>query len=298
MILVFGTVCLDRIRHVARIPAFGEYVEVDSEVLMLGGEAANTAANLARWGADLRLLGNSLAEDLEGVLLESLLVERGLGYPTRSVAVKSTPVCDVYVTPDGERTMFGLGFSTMSAPDPAELDTLKGSWFTVDGNFGAVGEAYASRATEGGMGVYLMDLPPTSTVIGSGTLWHSSTRWYGERGNSAVNEGLVRELVERTGCTAILSDAGRGLMVGTPEGVRNPPVFERPEVRDSTGAGDTLRAGVLFGLDRGWRLGKCLSFGSAAASLAAGFVGASEGPTLAAVEAHLAAHPDIVRQYD
>src|ERR1017187_6727289 len=109
MICVFGTVCLDRIRHVQRIPVPGAYVEVDSEVLALGGEAANTASHLARWGVHAELHGNSLAADAPGVLLESFLAERGLAYQTREVNVEATPVCDVYVTPDGERTMFGLG---------------------------------------------------------------------------------------------------------------------------------------------------------------------------------------------
>lgn len=49
MVVVFGTVCLDRILRVARLPGHGGYVEIDDEVLMLGGEAANTALALQTW---------------------------------------------------------------------------------------------------------------------------------------------------------------------------------------------------------------------------------------------------------
>lgn len=298
MICVFGTVCLDRIRHVRAIPKPGAYVEVDTEILALGGEAANTASHLARWGASARLVGNALAGDMEGVLLVGYLAEHGLHYDTHAVAVESTPVCDVYVTPDGERTMFGLGFKSMSMPTADRFEPTPGSWFTIDGNFGESAELYGARARDGGMSLYLMDLPPTSELLGPGTIWQTSTRWVGERGDSAANAELVRGIVERTGCTAILTDSARGMTVGRPDSaIKTLPVFSRPGVRDSTGAGDTLRAGILYGLDQNWPLFDALRFGAAAAALAADYIGAAEGPSRAAVEAHVAAHPDIAGQY-
>ena len=55
MIVVFGTVCLDRIMQVASLPPEGGYVEIERELLMLGGEAANTALALQTWGAQIEL---------------------------------------------------------------------------------------------------------------------------------------------------------------------------------------------------------------------------------------------------
>ncbi|MHB8637076.1 MAG: carbohydrate kinase family protein [Fimbriimonadaceae bacterium] len=298
MIVVFGTVCLDRIRQILRMPAAGEYVEVDSEALMLGGEAANTTSHLRRWGVSAELWGNAIAADAIGVRLEALLAERGMSQPQRAARTDATPVCDVYVTPDGERTMFGVGFRAMVVPDVATFQPTPGGWFTTDGNFGATAEAYANKAHAGGMRLYLMDLPPTSALLGPGVIWHTSTRWIGQRGNQSENAKLVQAVVDRTGCTAILTDAGRGLLVASPsKPARMYPVFSRPSVLDSTGAGDALRAGVLYGLDSGWPQCACLRFGAAAAALAAAFIGAAEGPTLGAVEAHLAAHSDVASQY-
>lgn len=297
MICIFGTVCLDRIRQVSRIPLPGQYVDVESETLALGGEAANTASHLARWDVHAELVGNALAGDVDGVLLEGYLAEHGLRYETRSAPTDSTPVCDVYVTPDGERTMFGMGFGTMAAPPAHDFLPTPGGLFTCDGNFGAAGEAYADRAKQGGMRLYLMDVPADSPVLCAGAIWQTSTRWAGKRGDRDGNAALVAEVVARTGCTAILTDAANGLVVGGADGVKLYPAFPRPKVRDSTGAGDILRAGVLYGLEHRWGLGDALAFGAAAAALAADHVGAAEGPSRREVEDHLAAHPDVAGAY-
>ncbi|MCX7800475.1 MAG: hypothetical protein N2109_09060, partial [Fimbriimonadales bacterium] len=69
MVVVFGTVCLDRVRRVPALPEAGGYVEILEERLLLGGEAANTARHLAAWGVPVALAGNGLGGGGEGRLL-------------------------------------------------------------------------------------------------------------------------------------------------------------------------------------------------------------------------------------
>src|SRR5690349_11825679 len=115
MILVFGTVCVDRVCRLARMPEAGGYVEAISEVRMLGGEAANTAYALRSWGAEVVLAGNGIANDTEGDFVRSELARRGIQAITDHLlpAVR-TPVCDVFVDDAGRRTMIGFGFSDMA----------------------------------------------------------------------------------------------------------------------------------------------------------------------------------------
>ena len=64
----------------------------------------------------------------------------------------------VYVTPDGDRTMFGKGFSEMRLARPAsELPFKEGEWFTAEPNLGAEARDAARLAHRAGMRVYLMD---------------------------------------------------------------------------------------------------------------------------------------------
>ena len=65
-VLVFGTVCLDRLRTVGSIPEPGGYVEILDEELFLGGEAANTACALHEWGVSIALMPNPIGTDEAG----------------------------------------------------------------------------------------------------------------------------------------------------------------------------------------------------------------------------------------
>jgi len=300
LILVFGTICLDRVRTIARLPGAGGYAEVLEEHLMLGGEAANTAFALAAWGAEIQLAGNPLGDGPEGEALLEMVRQKGLPTDRLTASSGSAPVCDVYVTPNGERTMFGMGFRELGSL--ATFDSLSyqsGEWFTADPNMGDTARAAARRAIESGMRLYLMDFLRDDDPIAEGSYWQSSTDWTGYRGNTQKNVALVAEQVARHRAFCILSDGPNGLVAGSPEmPARAYPPYPCPKLVDSTGAGDMLRSGVLLGLERGWDIADCLRFGSAAGSLKCQALGATTYvPSFEEVRAHIDAHPEVSRQY-
>jgi sugar/nucleoside kinase (ribokinase family) len=299
MILVFGTVCLDRIRRVPTLPRLGGYIEVTDEQVLLGGEAANTALALKTWGAEVALYGNSLGSGEAAVKLKELLDQKGLPPSPEALGAGETPVCDVYVTPDGERTMFGVGFSTMQPTTPLDQMEFAGSWFTAEPNMRVAAREAAKRAHAAGMKLYLMDfVEPDDPVFADG-FWQSSTDWVGFRGNTQKNVAWVREFVARHGCFTILSDGPNGLVAGSPNmPTRAYPPYPCACVVDSTGAGDMLRAGVLFGLDQGWAVSRCLQFGSAAGCLKCGsFGGTTCIPSRQEIERHIAENPEVSGHY-
>jgi len=275
MILVFGTVCLDRIRRVPHMPEPGGYVEITSEEFALGGEAANTANALRVWGADFVLAGNGLGDDPR---LASALRERGLPYVEDQILQPGqTPVCDVYVADDGERTMIGQGFSAMAATvDPRKIPFRPGEWFTAEPNMGEAAREAVSLAHAAGMKVYTMDFVRPDDPVFPGTIWQSSTDWAGVCGNPQANLTWLAEFVDRRQCFAVLSDGPYGFIAGSPEiAPRLHPPYPCPGIVDTTGAGDIFRAGMLFGLDRGWPIPRCLQFASAAGCLACSSLGAT-----------------------
>ena len=71
-VIVYGLVCLDTIWRVERLPMPGGYAQVLAERRTIGGEAANTAIALARWGVRVALVGYALGEDEDGRLLRAL----------------------------------------------------------------------------------------------------------------------------------------------------------------------------------------------------------------------------------
>ncbi len=299
MILVFGTVCVDRIRRIEKLPRPGGYAEVTEQREILGGEAANTACHLTMWRDDVVLAGNSLGAGFEGERLRLLVLEKGLSdqYLARQGA---TPVCDVYVSADGDRTMFGSGFSAM-APG-IDLDMLPwevGGWFTSEPNMSEISREAVKGAFAHGMKLYLMDFFRPDEFLPAGSICQYSTDWVGTRGSGEENLAWVSEWSTRHRVFTILTDGGNGLFVSLPDGESTwLPTVPAPNVVDSTGAGDAFRAGVLHGLHRGRTLGESLLIGSAAGSLSVGQVGATEGiPTMSEVHAHMSAYPSVAEQY-
>lgn len=298
MVVVYGTVCLDRLRKVPRIPNIGGYAEITEELALLGGEAANTALLLRTWGVDVRLVGNPIGPDIEGEILARALADAGLdAAPEATIA---TPVCDVYITPDGERTMFGRGFASMSdGPEPASLPGGDGDWFTADPNHGDLARKMAAKAANQGLRQYLMDFVQPEEPIQPGGVWQSSTDWAGERGSAEKNLAWVGKWADRHGCATILTDGPRSLFVGvpgqTPQTVR---AFRCSEVIDATGAGDAFRAATLCGLVQGRPFGEAVAMGSAAGCLNGRALGATSArPPMTDVRAMLKSQPEIVDEY-
>ena len=306
LIFVFGTICLDRLRRVKSLPAPGGYSEVQDEALMLGGEAANTANALNKWGAEVSLIGNDLGCGPDADLLRQLITDKGLGKtlfePSRRDQAKPipTPVCDIYVTPDGERTMFGRGFSTMELDLAVEdLPLQAGHWFTAEPNMDVLARKTAQRAIDLGMKTYLMDYLREDDPIAPGSFWQSSTDWCGFRNNMQKNVQWVKDLVSRHGCFAVLSDGPNGFVAGSPTmSARAFPPYPAPLVVDTTGAGDMFRAGMLFGLNQGWEIPQCLQYAAAAGCLKCRSLGATtQVPPREEVLAYVAEHDQVSRQY-
>jgi len=300
MVVVFGTVCLDRIRRVPAMPAVGGYVEIESEVDLLGGEAANTALCLAAWGVPFALFANPLGADLEGERLIQLIEQKDLPLDGFHRTAPRTPLCDIYVTPDGERTMVGTGFSEMGKHVSLDgLPLIPGEWFTAEPNFGPKARTAARKAIDAGMKTYLMDFIQEDDPVAEGSFWQSSTDWAGTKGDLPATLDWAKRWSGRFGCHTIVTDGPEGFVYSSPSSMGAIfPAFPCPRVLDSTGAGDTFRAGMLYGLEFGKPLHECLAHAAAAGCLACGYLGAtSETPQLADVEALIKKNPDIVQFY-
>lgn len=269
MLTVYGTVCLDRVHHIDRLPPVGGYAEIRESHNALGGEAANTASALHRWHTPVHLVSNALGSGPDGDLLRQLLNQSQISWEEAARAIEQTPVCDIYVTADGERTMFGRGFSTMEQEAADEAVKLSpGSWITLDCNHGTSARRLARRAIQEGSKVYLLDFIRPDDPKVPGLVWQSSTDWAGERENTAANLDLARSMAMEHGLYVILTDGHRGLVTAIPSGERRYlPAYQISGTVDTTGAGDAFRAGVLYGLEREWSWGDCLSFGAVAGGL-------------------------------
>ncbi len=301
MVLVFGTICLDRIHLIPKLPKPGGYVEISMETEGLGGEAANTALAIMALGGNVKLVSNPVGNDPNGEKIGRLASHLGLTSPEKLDQFR-TPVCDIFVTPDAERTMIGRGFSELDKARMPIPSFAGANWITIEPNMSETSRRVARAAKESGIKTYLMDFfdENDGEVVRGVDFWQSSTDWVGEKNNAEVNLQWTHQHSATHGCTTILSDGPNGFFACEPN--KNPkyfPAFQSSTIVDGTGAGDVFRAGMLFGLDNHFSLGECFLIASAAACLACESLGATANlPTYVSVKKLIENSPNIARNYD
>jgi sugar/nucleoside kinase (ribokinase family) len=279
-ILCIGQAVADIVvRSVDGLPVPGRTEAVEDLQLLSGGCAANTAAVLAKLGAEVRLtaligrdtLGDALLADLQaaGVHLDAVL--RQLEAPT-SAAI-------VLVAASGQRSFFyRTGGNERLANHHVNDAVLK-----------------AAKIVHVGGAMKLLNLDLTELMgraksfgctTSLDTDWDINGQWMKKldgalaridylmtndeeaemlTGKSDPREAAT-ELLRRGPKAVALKRGERGAMLATKDGVREFPAC-RVEVLDTTCAGDAFAAGFLLGVSRDLPLEQSLRLGNAAGGL-------------------------------
>lgn len=291
--LVLGDLNVDAVLAVPAYPApGGDALATDSQ-LSAGGSAANTAMVLARLGLPTRLLARAGREAWGDLAINGL---RAAGVDTVGVqrdAAAPTGLFLITVTPDGERTMFGLrGANTRL--DPAGLDPALfagAAWLHLSGY--ALLEAPQRLAAERALELARSAGVPASVDVGRAAALQAPDRIRGLLPQLALcvldlpaAQGLVggadpesaadRLAALGVGVAAVTLGADGCLLASGRERARQ-PAFAVPVI-DTIGAGDAFSAGLIFGLQRGLGLAAAGQLANALGALAVGVRGA--GPAL------------------
>lgn len=292
-VCVYGTVCLDRMRSVDRLPLDGGYVDILEEVLAPGGEALNTAVALSRWGARVALVGNDIGDDESGREIVEAVARDAPNLDLRFIAIRpdaQTPVCDCYVAPDGRRAMFGQGFRAMASPDvPSEA--LDAKVFTAEPNAREAATRAVLQAADKGLPIVAMDFHRIEEAAKRATILQTSYEHLSLPPDPPHLMEAAAQLHARFGATTVIT-AGEHGYVWIEEAMYRPiyqSAYVAPKVIDTTGSGDAFRAGYIFAH---WLCGESLpaafKFGAAAAALNAAELGAYAGiPSESAVRAFM-----------
>ncbi|WP_395094740.1 carbohydrate kinase family protein [Armatimonas sp.] len=281
-IVVYGTVALDRFSPSGReLP---------------GGEALNTACLLAGWGVSVALVGTAIGRDPEGVRLRDLIEATGLSrafIPDDPDAV--TPVCDIVVSPNGERTMSGRGFAQAIAPPvPEALFTSRPirPIVAVDPNLGLQATQTALAAAQAGCPLIAMDFAHQPDVVAVAEVLQcslESLRRFG--GPTGEPEEIVAALPART---ALLTLGAEGGIVQTQGRITRYRAYPLTDVCDTTGAGDAFRAGLCYSRLQNWPLERTLYFASATAACHCRRLGGASQVPLEEIHDLMAKNPVII----
>ena len=288
-----GAMNLDRLLRVEKIVREGE-APAHEMCLAAGGSAANTIYALARLGVATGFIG-VVGDDGEGRRLVSDLA--GQGVDTGKIAVRpGVPTGTIFglVDKKGHRVLYALpGANACLAAEDIDLDYINKAGFLHLSSFVGDEQLRLER-------ILLEKLSPRVKVsFAPGQLFTS-------RGLGALaplirrsqilflNQVEIDELAggdyraaaqrlgQNMGCSlVVVTLGGKGGKVCYISEGRNEHLLEvafQPEdVVDSTGAGDSFAAGVLFGLLNGEKIITAARFGELMAARCLGEMGARAG---------------------
>lgn len=277
MIVVIGSINLDMITPVDRLPGPGETVRGGAFATAAGGKGANQALAAARAGAKVRMVGAVGRDGFAGEAL-ALLKEAGVDLSAVREAHAATGVALILVGADAEN---------MIAVAPGANDTV------------LPGDVAAARLAKGDVVLLQQEIPPATveaaldaaraagavTVLNTAPFLADGAGFMAKADYAVANETefdlcaaalalppgerpeRMRAYAARTGHAIVVTLGGDGLIAATPDAFLTLPALKVASV-DTVGAGDTFCGYLAAGLAAGLPLEEALRRAAAAGSLA------------------------------
>ncbi|MDH3350814.1 MAG: PfkB family carbohydrate kinase [Gammaproteobacteria bacterium] len=275
-------------------PAPEGYAEIDDVRHTTGGEAANSSIVLSRLGAQVRLDGNWLGADKSGKRTKALLSDYEIDTSRLPLRKGYKGVQEMVFAAQGTRTIFGTYSRLLENADwntPQEDDIRQAKVICLDPFFAQPASQIAEIAFNANIPVVTVDcqyddplLRHTSAVVIAESFIRDN---YPQRDP----EDLFREYQAATSGLVIFTFGDAPLWYGKRD---NDVVFFQPysvDPVDTTGGGDSFRAGIVFGFLKGWGEDATIEFAAAVGALTCTrFPGVLNAPTCDEVFDFLASH--------
>lgn len=262
-----GSINIDKIYSVPRIPTPGETLAATSLTSNLGGKGANLSAAASRAGGDVKHIG-AVGDDDDGAWATVRLGASGVDVRHVSRVSVETGHAIIAVDEGGENAIIVRAGANALVTERLVVKALReareGDWFVAQNETNFVGEA-VRMARENGMIVGYVAAPFDAEVV---------ENVVGELDFLILNQVEARQLETATGKgpaelgvkDVIVTRGGEGADWYGRGGKRR---FQGLEVEavDSTGAGDTFTGYVLAGLDEGMAMEDAIYLAMKAAAL-------------------------------
>ncbi len=293
MIVVFGSINVDILLPVKRLPVRGETVLCQSCEMQPGGKGANQAAAAARCGGEVRMIG-CVGKDLHAVPALETLRAFGVDLDLVAEADAVTGTAAVMIEESGENQIVaasGANLSVRADQIPAGiLDQKTTLVLQMEVPVPEIETAIACARQAGSR--VLLNLAPALPIAEAAlqqcdvlVLNESEARSLADAGRDP--EVQAPELASRFTLDCIITLGGDGAVVATSEGVFRIDALQIDPI-DSVGAGDAFVGTLAAALDRGTMLIESAGMASVAGGLTCLRNGAQTGlPDLAEIEASL-----------
>jgi sugar/nucleoside kinase (ribokinase family) len=264
------------------------YAEIVETHFMTGGEALNSAIVLSRLGLSVQLDGNWIGDTPAGERLLGTIHRCGIDTQRLQVKEGFAGVREIVFSDEHSRTIFGnyidLLSSTRKWNIPQKADLAKAKIVCVDPPFQAESALVGAYAVELGVPFVSIDCPYDQGLSSQAAVVILS----GEFRNREYPQAEISELFSEYQARAqglVVFTTGDGEVLYGRKGAPSRRFKPYPvEVIDSAGAGDSFRAGVIFGMLEKWSDDQTIQYAAAVAGLVcASFPGVLNSPSHAEV---------------
>ncbi len=281
----YGVVSSSRLYRIrGDFPTAEGYAEIVDAQCLAGGEATNSSIVLARLGARVRLDGNWLGDDENGRRTKALLSDYQIDTARLPLRKDYKGVQEVVFSADGTRTIFGTYGRLLDQAEwnsPREEDVTRAKVVCLDPYFAKPASKVAEVAFDAGIPVVVVDCQHDNPL-----LKHSSAVVIAEsylRENYADHDpaNIFSEYQAATSGLVVFTFGDQPTWYARP---KNPVKHFQPfaiDPVDTTGGGDSFRAGIVFGYLKGWNDDQMVEFASAVAAInCSRFPGVLNSPTM------------------
>lgn len=276
-----GLNATDTVIALANYPVQGSKVEFSTSDVLPGGQVASTVVACQQWGMSTRYVG-SLGDDSAARLHRRAFAEAGVETQIITVPECASRQSVILVDGAGDRTVLWRKDERLDLK-PGNLDRewiVNARALHVDGYDTATATVAAGWAREAGIPV-IADLdelyPGVEALIENVDYLIVNKDFPCRLMKEKDLEEALRRMQSHYRCRLAAATLGEdGVLAWDGRQLHYTPAYQVPVV-DTTGAGDTFRAGFIYGLHQGWPLDRQLDFACAAGALNCMAVGARGG---------------------
>jgi sugar/nucleoside kinase (ribokinase family) len=254
----------------AGFPPPAGYAEIAGVYPSIGGEAAGGAYVLARLGITTKLAGNRLHDDPAGARVVETLAEAGVDCSAVTLDPQTAPLTEVVFTAGDTRTVFGTYGRLLvdeSWDDPAEADVTASRVVCLDPFFGDASEQVARWCRQGTIPYVTVDTAPDSYIANNAEVLIISEEFAARTFTTRDPLEIMAAYKARCPGLVILTLGSDPLLYQRDGAEPKESAPFRVEVRDTTGAGDSFRAGIIYGILHGHDDATLITTASAVAAL-------------------------------